>query len=258
MLIAPTSRPVSAPTRSHPPRTLGILGGMGPLAGAEFFMRVTAAFPADRDQAHPVVHLLSNPTVDSRSDAVLAPGRARHDEVERDIRRGIAALLDLGADVIAVPCNTAHYFIDRFHNRLFSDPTRAGSSAPVLAHIVDATLSELTASGQSAAWLLATEGTVRSGVYTARAAAHGVDLRIPGRSTQSTVTRCIEAVKRGDIARSVQLAEDLRALSEGTHMPLVAACTELPIAFRSSADPLPHVSSIDALVARTIALLTRP
>ncbi|NHI17541.1 aspartate/glutamate racemase family protein [Microbacterium excoecariae] len=250
---------------ARPAPTLGILGGMGPLAGAEFFHRLSAAFPASSDQQHPVVHLLSNPRIMSRSSAVLSEDQGHHEAVEGEIRAGVEALISLGADVIAVPCNTAHHFIDRFHDDVFAAhpghvARRHTNDRPpaVLAHIVDATIDRLARSGHAAGWLLATRGTVCSQIYTARATARAIDLRLPDERVQDAVDRCIAAVKAGRTDEAASLAADVaESLTGLADFPLIAACTELPIAFAAGGTPIPHISSIDALVDHTISLLQR-
>jgi aspartate racemase len=228
-------------------RRLGIVGGMGPLAGAEFFRRFTAAYPATRDQEHPVVHLLSDPTVDSRSDAVLT-GHGRAGEA---IRHNLETLIALGVDVVAVPCNTAHHFIDQFRDTLFRDGVE-------LAHIVDATLDRLQATGGREAWLLGTGGTIRSGGYARRATERGLLVHVPDPLLQREVTACIDLVKRGDLAAAARTAADVsRRLVAAAELPIIAACTELPLAFEAIGDAGPrYLSSIDALVDRTIELVT--
>ena len=72
-------------------------------------------------------------------------------------------LIEWGADVLAVPCNTAHYFIDRFR----------GDLTVPLVHIVEATDGAARRRSSEGAWLLFISGTRASGLYPAYAEEKG-------------------------------------------------------------------------------------
>lgn len=242
--------PVRYSKASAAPLRLGIVGGMGPLAGAQFFREFTSAYPAGSDQDHPIVCLLSDPTIPSRSAAILSGSKSAGES----IRLRIEQVISWGAEVVAVPCNTAHFFIDEFRSELFDH------TSVRLAHIVDATLAELRARNCRDAWLLGTEGTVKSRIYEHHSAGLEISLHLPPERMQQRVDECVDAVKCGDMVRAVgyatMIAEELAAVDD---FPLVAACTELPLAFTSNlSKPIPHISSIGALVQETIRLVSEP
>ena len=222
---------------------------MGPLAGAEFFYRFTAAFPALTDQQHPIVHIISDPTVGSRSKAVLASDPS----VGLDIRNRIESLIALGVDVIAVPCNTAHHFISEFAVDVFTSEVQ-------LADIVAATLIKLEGDGHQSAWLLGTEGTARSGIYGRGALDMGLTLRLPDSAAQTAIDECITAVKAGRVSDAAAgISRVCAQLTAEDDLPLLAACTELPIALRAADyDPTRYISTIETLVDHTIELLMSP
>src|SRR5215212_5749311 len=113
---------------TSPEKILGVLGGMGPAATAEFLRLLVAYAPAERDQEHPKVFVLSDPGVPDRTAAILDGG----EQPTPWLKKPFFTLADWGADLLAVPCNTAHFFIDQF-----------GEKLPVpLVHIVEATLTE--------------------------------------------------------------------------------------------------------------------
>ncbi|MDR1873437.1 MAG: amino acid racemase, partial [Synergistaceae bacterium] len=135
----------------QPKKVLGVLGGMGPAATAEFLSILARDAPAETDQQHPSVLMISDPSIPDRGQAILGAGE---DPTPR-LRRGLERLVEFGAEVLAVPCNTAHYFIDRFRGEL---------RAP-LVHIVEETISAAMRKSPEGAWLLSTSGTRRSGLY---------------------------------------------------------------------------------------------
>ena len=95
---------------SKPEKKLGILGGMGPAAAAEFLRLLAAGAPAQNDAGHPYLLMLSDPGIPDRTDGILGAGPDPLPAMRRDLLR----LAEWGADLLAVPCNTAHHFIDRF------------------------------------------------------------------------------------------------------------------------------------------------
>ena len=91
-------------------KKLGVLGGMGPAAAAEFLRQLAAKCPAATDQEHPVVYMIGDCEIPDRSTAIFGKGESPAPVLEARLRQ----LCDMGAEVLAVPCNTAHYFIDDF------------------------------------------------------------------------------------------------------------------------------------------------
>jgi aspartate racemase len=95
--------------------TLGILGGMGPLASAEFLRTLYRLNLAEREQCAPVCVLLSDPSVPDRTDAILA-GDVR--ELTARLEAALEQLLASGADRIVIACVTMHYVLPRLPERL--------------------------------------------------------------------------------------------------------------------------------------------
>lgn len=144
---------MTAPVADAPARRLGVLGGMGPLAGAAFALRVVQLTPAQRDQEHIPVMLYNDPSVPDRSSAYMAGGPSPLPAM----LRGIGTLIAAGADCIATPCNTAH---------LWFDDMQAASSKPML-HIVDAVIEDLQRRGVRGGpiGILGTPATIALGLY---------------------------------------------------------------------------------------------
>jgi aspartate racemase len=226
-----------------PSLTLGVFGGMGPAASAQFMHDLAVAVPACRDQDHPRVIMLSDPRVPDRTQAILDGS----DAPLAPIRAGLLTLASWGADLLAVPCNTAHVFVD----------TIAGELPVPLVHIVDATLAQAAQRSPDGAWLAATTGTVTSGLYQRKAAAIGYRLRVPDPAIQEQIHETALLVKANHIAaaadRFTRAMSRLWALHD---LAIITACTELPIAY--SATELPadrNISSLQALANACVAQL---
>jgi aspartate racemase len=217
---------------------------MGPAASAAFLVELAARYPAATDQEHPRVLLLSDPAIPDRSTALL-----RGDDAPlAAIRSGLHTLVSWGATLLTVPCNSAHFWVEQLADEL---------PCPVLS-IVDATLDEAVAKSPEGAWLLATTGTVAAGVYQRRARDLGYRLHIPSPAQQTVVQAVIDAVKGGDVEGGAVLYTQVHGELRGEHdLPLVNACTELPLAAAAAGSPGEGtVSSVAALVAATIDALT--
>lgn len=200
-------------------KTIGILGGMGPLATVDLFRKITVHTDAKSDQEHPRVVIDSNTDIADRTEALLHGGADPTPEMIRSAQH----LERIGADVLIMPCNTAHCFYDA---------VAASVSVPML-HMITLTCDALRARGVRRAGLLATDGTVQTGIYQRAFADSGIALLTPPSAAQAAVMDIIyDGVKSGDLAYDTaafrRACEGL--LSRGAET-LILGCTELPLAF---------------------------
>lgn len=219
---------------------VGILGGMGPAATGEFLLELTRATPAQVDQDHLRSLINCDSSIPDRTTAILAGD----DSPYEPIHTGIMNLIDWGADLIAVPCNTAHVFINRFAQDL-----------PVpLVHIVDVTLNEAQRRSPAGAWITATDGTLATGLYKEAAEQRGYRLIEPQPHIQHQIMEIITQVKAGNMDRAGAIFDNVEAeLTASEDMPLVMACTEIPLGWANSHVPQERViSSLTALAEATV------
>ncbi|WP_328999260.1 amino acid racemase [Kribbella sp. NBC_00709] len=224
--------------------TIGILGGMGPLASAEFYGRLIELTPAADDQSHFPVVLWSEPSTPDRSAAILGDGV----DPTPWLRDGLQALERLGATLIAVPCNTAHHFL----------PAASDGITVRVLDMVQETCDRLARQRPRVrrVGLLGTPGLLTSGLYQRRLKAAGIDCVTPGETQYGRVLEAITAVKAGDdlIHAGSILAECAVAL--GGCDAILAACTEIPPALSRVEHGLPIVDPGLILARRTIDLAT--
>lgn len=233
------------------PTCLGVLGGMGPLAGALFLTRLIALTPASRDQDHIPVLLRSDPRIPDRSAAMMSGGKSPLP----DMMQGIALLEDAGADCIVIPCNTAH---------LWYAQLAANSKAPVL-HIVDAVLRDIRSHGLHAGkvGLLGTPATLALNLYqpVLREAGYEVIVPLPGTPTLTDCVSAIGAVKANRMHGAFEHgARSINALIDQGAQAVVLGCTELPLAIpihRRQEFACVLTDSVDAL-ARQVLEIFRP
>ncbi len=229
--------------RKAPSKILGVYGGLGPAASAEFLRLLAEMAPAERDQDHPVIYVYSNPQIPDRSSAILGEGPSP----QSDLMEGMKTLVSWGVDLLAVPCNTAHFFIDRFRQDL---------GVP-LVHIVEATVNQAVSLSPEGAWLLATGGTMKSGLYQREGERVGYPLYLPPKEVGEMASRCILAVKAGDRPLSGRIMKEIvERLKTVMDLPVVGACTELPLAYDASGLPGEGmISSLGALSKKCIDIL---
>lgn len=225
-------------------RVLGVLGGMGPLAGATFMQRLTLLTPAERDQDHIPSVLWSDPRVPDRTAARIAGG----EDPLPWLLRGIRGLEAAGCGAIAIPCNTAHGWFDAM---------QAATRLPIL-HIVEAAGDELRRLGIAGGpvGLLATKGTLAMRLYQQRLEGRGYDCLLPpAEEMDRVVMPAIELVKANKVAEAyAPLAEAARRLVERGAKAMVLGCTEIPLGIAAGpALPFPVADTIDALARAAIA-----
>ena len=229
---------------SKPVKTLGVLGGMGPAACAEFLRILAKDSPAKNDSQHPKIIMLSDPETPDRSDGLMGLGP----DPLPVIQKNLLQLVEWGADVLAVPCNTAHYFIDRFIDEL-----------PVpLIHIVDVTVEAAKdLSKGNCSWLLATDGTQKSLIYPLCAEKKRFHFLKPSNEQQDKIQSCIRYVKSGDLKTAGEIMNDVvNELWRERDVPVTMGCTELPLAYEASGLPSERqVSSLKALSDACIKFL---
>ena len=220
--------------------TLGILGGMGPAATAEFMMILAEKAPAECDQEHPRMIVYSHTITPDRTTFLLGKG----DDPYPYLKDGLEKLIGWGADILAVTCNTAHYFIDQFREEL---------SVPLI-HIVEETIVKAVELSPEGAWLTATLGTMRTGLYQMYADKIGYRLYIPKEDMQEEIHHATDLVKRGQLNEAGRcLAPVINGLWAEKRLPVIGACTEIPISYRSGGLPENMlISSLDALAEATI------
>lgn len=205
------------------PKIIGVLGGMGPAATADFYQKIIQATPAKTDQDHLKVLIFSNPQIPDRTAAIRGEGPSPLPALVASAE----ALIRAGADFLTMPCVTAHHFFDGL---------QAAVKVPIL-HLVRETATavgiELPALRRFG--LLATSGTVQSGMFEAKFEPRGLTILTCERSVQdSRVMQAIYAVKEGDSLgrpRDLILEAAAHLIGRGAEA-VIAGCTEVPLILR--------------------------
>lgn len=220
---------------------LGILGGMGPQATQDFYQRILDKTDASCDQEHLPTFILSDTRMPDRTAAILggdAEGCCRR------LLNDAKTLEAVGCTAIAIPCNTSHYF---------ADDLQAELHVPII-HMVRETVKTLSADGGvHKVGILATDGTVRAGVYQRECDAQGLKAVSPPAEEQRLVMSIIyDEIKKGETGSREKFAVLDRWLRSSGCDAAILGCTELSVYRTRHALPDFYVDAMDILAEKCI------
>lgn len=220
---------------------------MGPMSTADLFVRVVRATPVTREQDHLRILVDNNPKIPDRTEALrsgdTALVRAALCETARNLEQA-------GAELIGIPCNTAHAFLADI---------RTSVTVPVIDMVDEAAKQARERFGErSAVGLLATDGTLTAGLYRDALERHGLISAEPGADAQAIVMDVIDKVKvrhvsEGSRERIERVVEDLSG--QGATC-LIAGCTEISLVLAQGAPGLPWLDPLHALAEALVTEAT--
>jgi len=219
---------------------LGVLGGMGPLATADFLRKLVENSAAAIDQEHIPVILYGDCTTPDRTANIVGDGPSPLPQ----LLQGVRFLNEAGVGLIAIPCNSAH----RWH-----DEMQAASAVPIV-HIVRASAAQVRLKSPAARRIgvLSTFGTYRMGFYEETLTRAGYAVTAPTEDEFDTLISPAIAMAKGNCladAESLLEVAVARLLARGAEA-IVLGCTELPVSMARliGANPALYIDSNDALV----------
>ncbi len=223
-------------------KTIGILGGMGPLATADLYRKIVLLTDAGCDNDHIRVFIDSNCRIPDRTAAILSGGADPLPEMASALRN----LEKCGAACIIMPCNTAHYFL----------PALQAQTAIPFISMLEATARACAAAypGKRAA-ILATRGTLATGLYERALEKEGVDFLLPEEPQRDVLMHLIyEVVKAArPLAPEADLwAQLLEQLRRAGADYFILGCTELPIIADTLPAPGPFIDPTAELAKAAI------
>ena len=222
---------------------LGIFGGMGPEATADLYKQILDITPAATDQEHIPTIIFSNQQVPDRMASIANGG----DLIKPYLRFSVRKLESAGASFIVIPCNTVHYFYDFMQESV---------DIPII-HMIRETAGEVAGNYPDIkkVGLLATTGTIESGLYNKELEAKGFEVLTPDDSIEiNMVMKAVYGIKS---KTDPQLNEDLLAIA-GQHLAdkgaelIVLGCTEIPLAYHPGRVDLPVVNATRVLAERAV------
>lgn len=221
-------------------RTLGVIGGLGPIATAHFMELIIRMTEAQTDQEHLDMIIYNRPSIPDRTSYIL--DQSKPNPLPEMIRVG-NTLARQGAKLIAIPCMTAHYF----HREL----TRY-IEAPIV-HAIHETAVHLKKHGITRAGIMATDGTIRSKLFQQELEKHGITPVIPGEKGQ----KCVMSVIYDDIKANRPAGMDkfdlaARDLREAGAQAIILGCTELSLVKRDCPIGAGYLDAMEVLARRCV------
>ena len=200
-------------------KTIGILGGMGPLATADLLIKIVTMTRAACDRDHIRVFVDDNAAIPDRTEAILNGGPDPVPEMLSALRN----LEKCGADCIVMPCNTAHYYLPRL---------QAQTDIPFLNVLtVTAERCAVLFPGKTAA-ILATTGALATGLYQNALSVRGIPFLTPYEEEQAQLMHLIYDLVKASLPLHPE-AHLWRGILDSMRRRgadyFILGCTELPI-----------------------------
>lgn len=211
------------------------------MATADLFEKIIEYTDAPDDEGHIRIFIDCNPSIPNRTKAIFGEGESP----VPFIADSAAKLESMGAELLLLPCNTSHYYFDEI---------KAQCRVPLL-NMVEITSEQAARRGAKRAAILATDGTVKTGVYQKALEAAGIEALIPDGKSQRDVMKIIyDGVKAGNRSFDPSGFMDTVAMLRGRGADtFILACTELPIALRMYGLSVPGaLDSTDALARAAV------
>ena len=221
-------------------KTVGIIGGMGPMATARFYQLLIELTEAHCDQEHLHVIIDSAAELPDRSAHIFGEGESPLEGMICSMRK----LTQMGAQIIAMPCNTAHFYYDRLQ---ISVPNE-------LINMVQETVNWVqTQSRLKTIGLLATSGTYRTQLYQRAFQLSSREMVVPTDACQNNLMKAIYSYKEGRQHEAFELIDQVVESLKGIEVDTwLLGCTELPMLFEKYKGKLPMMDSAWILARKTI------
>lgn len=196
--------------------SIGIVGGMGPRATVLFEDKLVNSFTVT-DQLFPPIFVVNDGAVPDRTNYLVAEGANPAPKIQEAIDK----LLSQGSKRLCMPCNTAHS--PQILSQLdFGDATFVNMIEEVSRKIAEKKIPRIL--------LLATRGTVKTGVYSNYLEKNGINLIVPDEQVQNYVDNLIKALKAGDRQQALNSLEGvLEFMSKSNTKAAILGCTELSL-----------------------------
>ncbi|MBS4192654.1 aspartate/glutamate racemase family protein [Bacillus sp. FJAT-49705] len=223
-------------------RSLGVIGGMGPMATSVFFEKVIENTVANADQEHIDMVILNHATLPDRTDVII---NQKEETFLNAVAKDFKLLEAAGVENIAIPCNTSHFFYEQMQEM---------TSINII-NMIDETCKKIHQKygDQSKVAILATNGTVSSGIYRHGCLNYNMQLITPNEVYQEQVMNTIYNIK-SDLAVDVnaieQIIKDL--VDKESCCCVILACTELSCLNLSDEVVKYCIDAMDVLVEKSI------
>lgn len=215
---------------------LGVIGGMGPLATVKFYDKIVLNTEAHNDNEHIDLIVLNHSTMPDRTKCII---ENKDTEFLNEIKKDLEILERIGIDIVAIPCNTSHYFYDEFKN--FTNLR--------IINMIEETILEIKRRGIKQIAVFGTLGTINSKVYNKYAKKNGIEVKELSLEDKKTVMDIIYKIKETNNLESKDFVEILNRYCNDKTIGIIA-CTELSLL--AIPENLNTIDALDVLVNKSI------
>ena len=224
-------------------KTLGILGGLGPLATVYFMDLIVKMTEAKKDQDHISMIVLNHAAIPDRTEYILDNSKPNPLPMMIEDAKKLQAA---GSAYVVMPCNTAHFFYEQIQKNL---------SIPML-NIIEETVKDACDKGVKKLGILATKGTVSAGSYQNMCEKYGIEWAVPSADDEQSLMNIIysqvKAGKEISISEFLRIVENMKA--DGCDA-VTLGCTELSVINKDfELHRADIIDSLEVLARRSIEL----
>ena len=223
-------------------KVIGILGGMGPESTADFFLKVIRATHVPKDQDHLRIIIDNNPKVPDRTLALLGKGESPLAEMRKTVQN----LERAGAELIAIPCNTAYHYYDELQK---------STNIPII-NMISETAKHIRGAFPNIRkiGLMATTGTMKAEIYHKEI--KGIEIIAPDEGLQEKVMNAIygeQGIKAGyrEEPHNYVLEVASALIKQGAEA-IIMGCTEISLVLGQGDLPVPLVDPLQILAEAVV------
>lgn len=221
--------------------TVGVLGGLGPMASVYFYEMVVNMTDAKTDQEHVDMIITNRATTPDRTAFIIGNSNENPSKILIDDAK---KLEKYGVDFIVITCNTAHYFYEKIANSV---------NIP-LVNIVDETIKHAKDTNHKKLGILATTGNIKTGLYQNMCEKYNIEYLVLDEDRQAQVMEIIyDDIKSGKAADMDKFNSIVNYLKENNCDGVILGCTELSILKNdNNLDGEFYIDSLEVLARETI------
>jgi aspartate racemase len=229
-----------------PEKIIGILGGMGPEATIDLYTKIVKGTKVKRDQDHLRILVDNNPKIPDRTLAIKKKGPSPLPQLIRSAK----ILEKAGADFIIIPCVTAHHYFKPLQERI---------RIPIL-HLIEISVQYLKTKWKriSKVGLLATTGTIQTGLFQKAFSHTGIEVVVPDPEIQEYWVmeaiygkQGIKVMGPSENSKRLILKASERLVRLGAQA-IIAGCTEVPLVLKEGDLLVPVIDPISILAKTAI------
>lgn len=224
-------------------KSIGIIGGLGPLATVKFLEILNENIDKNSNKEFEIV-VINDPTTPDRTEYIL--DNTKPNPLD-NILKMVKKLDKNNVDVIVMPCNTASYFYKEINN----------ATQTHFINIVYETVKFIEKMNIKKIGLLATEGTIKSGVYKELLDKFNIECLVPKENDQKIINEiiygCVKQNKKANMEEFYKVSNNLQ--NEGAQI-IILGCTELSALKKiENIDSLIFIDAMDILAKSTLEFL---